>query len=255
MAQKLKWTLSKKQLNMKRLNLLFILFMATIFITSCDEIFEEVVYGNNVVSSVERPAGDFDEIITTGPFDIYLTQSVSRQLVIEAEENLLPFIQTSYRGDNLYIEVEDGYQLRNNAAIKIFTSTPVLHEIKLTGSGKVEMNSLETRWLDLKITGSGDITIHQLLADELDAEITGSGDIFLSGAVNNSELTITGSGDIRSLDLSQEDCESTISGSGNMYINVIHQLDAQITGTGNIYYLGSPLLTENITGTGRLIKY
>jgi len=240
---------------MKRYELILILFSTTIFFSSCDEIFEEVVYGNNVISTVERPSGGFDEIISTGPFDIYLTQTENQRLTIEAEENLLPFIQTSYRGDNLYIEVEDGYRLKNNSPIKVYTSSPDLHEIKLTGSGKVEMGSLETRWLDIKITGSGDVMIEQLQTEELDAEITGSGDILLSGAVNDSELTITGSGDIRSMDLVQEDCDADISGTGNMYLNVLHHLDAQITGTGNIYYIGTPSLDENITGTGRVIRY
>ncbi|NOQ25844.1 MAG: hypothetical protein GQ564_10825 [Bacteroidales bacterium] len=232
---------------------LFILSL--IYLSSCDELFEERIEGNNIVVTKVRTVAPFNEVISTGNFDVYITIADSSSLIIEAEENLFAFITTKVRGDKFYLEEKDNYRIDNNQAIKIFLTTPNIEGAMLTGSGFIICDSLTTDFLDLEITGSGDIEFNKLDLLEIDGQITGSGDITVWGTADRSEFTITGSGHIHGLDLLQNYCDALITGSGNIYVNVDEHLKALITGSGNIYYLGSPTIEQKITGTGAVRPY
>jgi len=232
-----------------------ILIISTFYLTSCDEWYDERIDGNGTVVELERSISSFNELISIGNFDVYLTMADSTSLRIEAEENLLPYIITKVSGDKFYVEVKDRYSLDNNEPMNIYLTTPNLEEAILAGSGKIECDSITSNYLDLKITGSGRIDFDNVDVQDLGLEIAGSGDILLTGLADNGDFEITGSGSIRSLDLIQEECEARIVGSGNMYILVNDYLKAVITGSGNIYYAGHPIVDEYISGTGDVRRY
>jgi hypothetical protein len=237
-------------------NLITGLFISSMFlILSCDDLFDERIEGNNVVVTKIRSVTSFDEIVSTGNFDVYFTVADSTSLIIEAEENLFPFITTRVGGERIYIETKDNYRLDNNEPIKIILTSPNMEGVVLTGSGFIVCDSLSTDYFSAELTGSGKIEFLNIDVTETDAEISGSGDITLSGTVNRSELLITGSGNIKTLDLYQKYCEATITGSGNIYTNVEDHLKAVITGSGNIYYTGNPIIDKTITGTGSVKKH
>ena len=197
----------------------------------------------------------YDEVVSTGDFDVYVTIADSTSLRVEAEENLFPFIVTKVSGQKFYIEEKDDYRLDNNKPMKIFITTPNMEGVKLTGSGFITCDSLVTDFLSIEITGSGRIEYNNIDVNDVEGEISGSGDIVLTGITNRSDFNITGSGSIRSLELYQNNCDARITGSGNMYVNVEDYLKAEITGSGNISYLGSPIINDDITGTGRVKRY
>lgn len=232
---------------------LFILSL--IYLSSCDELFEERIEGNNIVVTKVRTVTPFNEVISTGNFDVFITIADSTSLIVEAEENLFAFITTKVSGDKFYVETKDNYRIDNNKPIKIFLTTPNMEGAMLTGSGFIVCDSLTTDFLDLEITGSGDIEFNKLDLLEIDGQITGTGDIIVSGTADRSDFTITGSGHIHSLDLLQNYCDALITGSGNIYVNVDEYLKALITGSGYIYYLGNPTIEQKITGTGAVRPY
>jgi len=229
--------------------------LSFIAFSSCDEMFDERIEGNRNVITTTREIPDFDEVVSAGNYDVYITIADSTSLRIEAEENLIRFIETYVSGRNLYIEEKDDYWLDNNKPMKLFLTTPSLDEILLTGSGKIVCDTISSEYLILKITGSGKIEFNKTYVDNMKAVLTGSGDIILSGKGLESEYNVTGSGSIRAIDFIHNDSESTITGSGNIYVYAIEYLKAVITGSGDIYYEGNPDITERITGTGDLRRY
>ena len=232
---------------------LFILSL--IYLSSCDGLFEERIEGNNIVVTKVRTVTPFNEVISTGNFDVYITIADSTSLIVEAEENLFAFITTKVSGDKFYVETKDNYRIDNNKPIKIFLTTPNMKGAWLTGSGFIVCDSLTTDFLDLEITGSGDIEFTKLDLLEIDGQITGTGDIIVSGTANRSDFTITGLGQIHSLGLLQNYCDALITGLGNIYVNVDEYLKALITGSGYIYYLGNPTIEQEITVTGAVRPY
>ncbi len=229
-----------------------------LFLTSCEGIFYDCITGNGTVESETRAHADFKEIYSTGPFDVYIQKDSLYSFKIEAEGNLIGFIESYVSGDRLVIETEQHICLRNYRPMKIFISTPSLEEIKNTGSGNIEADYFAADDFNVKMTGSGTIYFEttaskvfiehtgsgdiegDIVADFLDTELTGSGDIELAGTAKQTDLKITGSGKIEAFDLAQQECEASIMGSGNIYTWVSDFLDAFISGSGDIFYKGTP---------------
>lgn len=238
-----------------RILFLGIYILSLISLLSCDEIFDERIEGNNIVITKIRSVSTFDEIVSTGNFDVYFSMADSTSLSIEAEENLFPFIITRVSGGRFYVETKDNYRIDNNEPIKVKITSPNMEGAVLTGSGFIICDSLTNDFLSVEITGSGNIEYNNMNVNDIDAEISGSGDITLSGTASRTDLLITGSGNIKTMDLYQNNCEAKITGSGNIYVNVDDYLKAVITGSGNIYYTGNPIIDKIITGTGAVIRY
>lgn len=234
---------------------LMLLFLFSIFLSSCEKIFEDRVEGNNNVITRIRSINTFDEIYVEGNFNVYFTIADTTSLRIEAEENLVPLIITKVSGQQFYVKPKDDFQLDNNKAMNIFLTSPNLEGVVLSGSGLLVCDSLFTDFLSVEITGSGKVQFDKLDLNDIEGSISGSGDIVLAGEVDRSEFEITGSGAIRALDLVQNDCDARITGSGNIYVNVVDYLKARITGSGNIYYVGNPIVDEIITGSGDVRRY
>ncbi|MEI7594640.1 MAG: head GIN domain-containing protein [Bacteroidota bacterium] len=233
----------------KHKSFLLIAVMAILF-SSC---IHHEMDGNRQLSSETRQINEFNEIKSEGNFIVNYYQSPQTELIVEAESNLLPFIQTSVEGNTLVIKTKDHRNIDNNLPITISVYGPNCKSLYLSGSGKIQSDSIFSSSLNLKISGSGDISC-RVYTDNIKANISGSGDLDLAGTNSESEFQISGSGTIHSYELYQNTCFATISGSGSMFVTVEDLLDAKITGSGRIYYKGNASVNSQITGSGSIIN-
>lgn len=232
-----------------------LIVLSLFILNSCDEMFDERIEGSKKVVTSVRDISIYDEVVSTGDFDVYISLADSTSLKVEAEDNLIPFIITKVSGQKFYIEEKENYRLDNNKPMKIFITTPNIEGLKLTGSGIINCDSISGEFLSAEITGSGRILMSNVEVDDLEAEISGSGDIIISGEGVRTEYEITGSGSIRAIDFKHEESDSYVLGSGNIYVYATEYLKASITGSGNIYYRGYPDINKHITGTGDIKRY
>jgi len=222
---------------------------------------------------------DFDEVTVTGDYDVYINQANDYEILIEADENLLPYVVTDVSGDKLKIKNYENRCLDPTGSIDIYITMPEINKLKLTGSGLIVCDSLDANDLEVELIGSGDIELGygssyifirdelkienagsgnifiDLEADVVEVDLIGSGDIVLEGNADESDLYIAGSGDIESEDLVVDECEAKIIGSGDMFVYVNRVLDVKIAGSGDLYYYGNPgRIYQDITGSGDVIN-
>ncbi|MDD5507229.1 MAG: DUF2807 domain-containing protein [Bacteroidales bacterium] len=259
-------------MNNKVILLLFIACSAVVTYVGCDGPVN-CIDGNGTINTETRVVGSFTGISSESFFDVFIIQDSIEQVIVEAESNLLNYIQTVVNGSTLSLREQKHYCLDNHLPVKITVRVKHLEKVILTGSGNIQGNSeFETHSLEIDLTGSGNIDMEvdaqQVEAwlggsgnidlgtatNDLKATITGSGDIHIWGETLDSDLTITGSGNIRAYGLTQENCYVTISGSGNVYVSVSKYLDVKITGSGSVYYRGNPShIKTTISGSGKVV--
>jgi len=245
--------MNKKTMNMKKgIVLIFVIIVTILFFSSCYEMQLRCIKGNGNLTEEYRVHEDFSKVVSTGSFDVFITYDTLYEVHIEAEENLMQYIETEVRGTKLYIEERDNRCLRTNYPIIIRIKTPEITAVNLTGSGNIMCDSVNTEMFEIDLIGSGDITAN-IWADFIEADLTGSGEINLIGEADETDFSIPGSGNIRTLDLMQNECYAEILGSGNIYVNVLEYLEVKITGSGNVYYLGNPVIDYQILGSGDII--
>ncbi|MBN1819460.1 MAG: DUF2807 domain-containing protein [Prolixibacteraceae bacterium] len=238
---------------MKTIKLIFlsISVFLLLFSTSCIDEFS--VRGNGIENSETRFAQNFSKVKSSGAFDIHISNSDEYEVVVNAETNILPYIETEVNGNTLYISIRGLHNVRNTLPMEVYISTPVLEEIKQSGSGEIISDFFESNNFDVAISGSGYVET-AVDCHKFDVTVSGSGQVYVSGVADYSDIHISGSGNVDAFDLYSKDCNANISGSGDIYTNVDRLLDVSISGSGNVYYIGYPSINSHISGSGKVIS-
>jgi len=189
--------------------------------------------GSGDLITEERDVREFNEIKSSGSFDIYVEVGPVQSLKITFDNNLIDIIETEVRGKTLRIGNEESYS--SDHVCKVEITVPELEAVSLSGSGDVEVVALK--------------------GDVFECSISGSGNVEVEGEVREVEFKISGSGEIEAKDLVADDAFVTISGSGDVRVHARESLEGRISGSGSIFYSGNPQsLSTNISGSGRIKK-
>ncbi len=234
-------------------HLVLLILLSMVFFSRCDLNLFDCIEGDHNVTQESRSLNSFEEICSQGQFDLFVTQGDDIELVIEAEENLIPYISTRVKRGRLVIDNADNRCLRPNHPMKVFITVPALEILTLEGSGSIACDTFHIDDLTVNLLGSGVVNI-AAETSSLEVNLAGSGDIFLRGFADHTDLTISGSGTIHAYDLEQNNCLVNISGSGDIYVFVNELLDIHITGSGDVSYRGTPDIRTRITGSGSVIN-
>jgi hypothetical protein len=257
---------------MKKFVIAIMAFTATL---SACTLFVDCIDGNGMVETETREALPFTAIANEASFHVKYIQGDEYSITVEAESNILPYIETDIRGGALEISTVRGTHCLNYTRHPVVTVTaPAISEIVNSGSGDFMAGALTGSDVTIVNSGSGDITAGTLTGSEVSVIVSGSGNVMtedvtattLKATLSGSgDLTVTGgetvtgryvvsgSGSVFSRYLVSAVARMTLSGSGTVYATVEDSLEAVISGSGNIYLLGDPEVSLTRTGSGRII--
>lgn len=258
---------------MKTLTMALTILPAAIM-TSCS-ILPDCIDGNGIVRSEVRTASQITAIANETSFDIVFVKGNETSLVVEAESNILPYIETEIKDNALNVStVRGGWCLRYTSRPVITVTAPFISELVNAGSGDIIAGDLEAGNVRVIDSGSGDITTGSvgcteasfivsgsgnISSDAIDASsfravISGSGTLTIKGVTTISNIIVSGSGSLFGRELESSESQITISGSGSVYLTVLEYLEAVLSGSGNIYLSGEPSISLTRTGSGKIIK-
>lgn len=234
---------------MKRMLLLLTLVVVACGASGCVHILVDCVHGSGSVARDERSVSTFRRVVIKGATDVVLVQGSAQQVVVEAEDNLLPLVRTAVEDGNLVIDTRKC--IENTRPVVVHVTAPELAGLTISGSGDVTgPGRIDAKEFDLRISGSGDVRLW-LVASDIRTQISGSGDVVLRGSARNFDATISGSGDINAADLATVRAGVRISGSGDCRLDVAEQLDVSISGSGDVGYKGPVRdVRASVSGSG-----
>lgn len=242
-------------------------------LTSCTVIFD-CIDGNGIVRSEERTASSFTSVANETSFHVIVQTGDVYSVTVEAETNILPFIETDVKDGTLEVSVVKGTGCIRYTSQPVITITgPHFNELVSSGSGDIIADALAGEAVTVVVSGSGDVITGGIAADEITFVLSGSGDLTTgvtgsvmikatvsgSGSLNSSGLSgsaryvLSGSGNIFSENLTSTESKIVVSGSGSAYTEVVDYLEATLSGSGNIYLHGQPDVNYTRTGSGRII--
>ena len=214
----------------------------------------EKIKGNGNVITTERSIDSYDKIASSGSFDIILVSGTEGELSIEMEENLVPYLITEVKNNELKIHWKKGANISHRKPVKITVPIKDIYEISQSGSGSViSKTTLKGSDLKLSISGSGDVEL-DVESTNITSYLSGSGTINLNGKTDTFDCSVSGSGNIGSYDLTvSNNLDAKVSGSGNIKVTVNGSLNARVSGSGNVKYKGNPT-TEviKVSGSGNV---
>lgn len=236
------------------LEILLLLLGLVLIVSSCSDFCDDSVCGPGSILCEKREVAYFHSIEIRGGCQVFFEKDVQQELIVEAEQNILPLIKTWVRNDGtLIIESERSYD--SNRGVTVYASMLEIRSFVIVGAGKiVGEQPFSCSELTLIIDGAGYIEMN-VNAENVYSTINGGGHVCLSGSAEFHRVKINGAGNLDALDFMTSVYELTIIGAGYCHIYVTDVLDVVLAGAGVIYYKGEPkVINSQITGTGRLIK-
>lgn len=211
--------------------------------------------GSGQRASESRPVGDFEAIDLAGPIKLIVRQAATPSLRVEADDNLLPLIETEVVGRSdrptLRVRIRPGESLRHSGSIVVTAEVVRLAAVASAGSGDIKVETLNTPALKLSLAGSSDAVVDGLTTERFEISIAGSGDIRATGQTRELKLGIAGSGDADLGRLVADAVRVSIAGSGDASVVANQSLSVSIAGSGDVRYSGSVAeVKSSVVGSG-----
>jgi hypothetical protein len=204
--------------------------------------------GNTAIEG--REISGFDRIKVRSIGEVEIIQGDNDGVVIEADDNLLPYITTRVLAGELVIETKPGFGLHPKSDILYTITVKNLEEVESSGAARVNIKDLKTTNLSLSSSGAGEFLLTDLEANSLEIKISGAGSFQADGVCEELDVNISGAGNFDGPDLKVERAKVRISGLGNATLWVTEKLETRISGMGNIKYYGNPSIDQTNSGAG-----
>ena len=183
--------------------------------------------GTRKTEKKEVPA--FKAIETGGAFDVEITCQKPQSVEIEADDNLLPLLETDVSDGVLHVGMKQNYHSQKLISVRI--AVPDLNRITISGAGTARVTGVKNENFVINSTGAAKIEA--------------------KGETKAVEIRNSGAGLIDAHELRSSKAEVNLSGAGQAEVYASEQLDVTISGVGRVTYAGQPkVINKNISGIG-----
>ncbi len=237
---------------MKRLLLggMVLLIMA-LLLSGCGGL--RMVRGTGDMTSETREIANVTAVDLNGIGNVIVDYGEKEALRIEAEQNLLPYLESNVEGGKLTLKARDGVNIVPTQAIFYYLTVRKLDEARMSGLGNIDVPRLEGTQVEIRLSGAGDIHVGEVYAKKLDVLFNGLGNLTIDGGqVSASNIEMKGAGSYNARQMASEVVTIDVSGMGSAGIWARDALDATISGGGTVQYEGKPTVTQQITGVGKV---
>ncbi len=208
------------------------------------------VSGSGTIKSENRAVSGFTGISLSLDALVQIQQGGVEGVTVQADDNLLPLIETVVEGGTLKIRPATRNSLFSSTHINIIVLAKTIDHLSIAGDGDIRAEALKAPALKTSIAGAGDMRIKSLDADALRVDIAGSGDVEAAGRAASLHASIAGSGDVKAARLEVKDAEVSIAGSGDATVWARETLKVKVAGSGDVAYYGDAALKKSIAGSG-----
>jgi hypothetical protein len=208
------------------------------------------IEGSGKVVDEPREVTGFKRLIVQGPLDVVVKAADADAVVVHADDNIAPLIETSLLGSTLVVGLRSGAAFRTRTNPKLRLQARQLDGVVLRGSGDVRIDRVEADVFEATLQGSGDIAVDALRAQAVAISLAGNGDVRIKGTAASLGVVLDGSGDVHCAELTAQQVAVRIRGSGDVRVHAVDELKAEIDGSGDIRYRGTPRISKTIRGSG-----
>lgn len=254
--------------------LLYIVILVTIVVLSaCDEIFNVDVIGDGNRLREPRDLSGFQSLYLDSDFEVNLRSGDDYSVEVEADSNLLQYIETEVDDGELNLSVASNFNVQTRHSVRVHLEVPEqFSDVEVINGGQVNADSLYVDDLNVTLFGVSRFSgsrIHcpvDVLAEgstttrligtfgSVNLRQRGSGNMTLEGKCDVANVVLEGSGKIDAKELEITDGDLRLYGSGLILCHVSGFLKTKVDGSGRIYYYGEPgNIEKTLDGDGMIV--
>lgn len=210
---------------------LLILLVLAVSVTGCSRFIHQVS-GSGNRQTQKRDVGTFTRIRTDGAFEIEVVCQQPPSLEVEADDNLLPLINTTVSGDTLTIKSNSTYSTSRPVRVKIGMAN--LQSVYSNGAGKIEITKLDN--------------------DNFDIDVNGAPTVVASGKTDAVDIKANGAATIDTHKLRAARANVHANGASSVVVRADQELDIVVNGPSRVTYDGDAEVKRTIHGPGKIEK-
>ena len=211
----------------------------SLLVTSCDFNFSSGVAGNRNVVTEERDAEEgFTKIRASEGLDVYITQSSTPSIEVEADENIISLIATDIDNGTLVIHTEKN--IGRCKSKKVHVSVPNIEKIVSTSGADIYSTEIIIADdIEVRSNSGADVKI-EVEAKNVTCSTSSGADIKISGTADSLVADASSGSDIQAKELTVKDCDASASSGADVTVNVSEKLVASSSSGGDVHYYGNP---------------
>ncbi|MEM6686650.1 MAG: head GIN domain-containing protein [Bacteroidota bacterium] len=211
----------------------------SILMSSCNFNFGSGIKGNRNVVTEERDAEErFTTIKASEGLDVYITQSETASIEVEADENVISLIATDINNGVLKIHTEKN--IGRCKSKKVHVSLPTINKIISTSGADVyTTETITAKNLEVKSNSGADVKL-EVEAQSVSCSTSSGADIRISGNADSLEANANSGSDINAKDLVVKECNASASSGADVTVYVTEKLVASSSSGGDVDYYGNP---------------
>lgn len=214
----------------------------------------QTIFGTGPAVEEDREVSAISRVELAMNGTLHISMGDATSLRVEAQDNLMEYIETDVRGDTLVIHTPDGVNVQGTRPLQYYLTVEELEGIEISSSGDIQAGDLTSTSFSIVISSSGDVSVDRLDCSTLNVKISSSGNLGISsGQVSDQKVNMSSSGNYRARDVASTTADVDITSSGSATIWVSDRLSGRISSSGNIYYAGNPEVDIRTTSSGNAV--
>lgn len=205
--------------------------------------------GSGNITSDTRTASNFHSIDVSGAIDVFVKQDSSTSIKVEADDNLLEYIEVYTENSTLVIRTQRGIRVRASRNIKVYVSNPLYREFEVSGASSIHSETQITSTETIRIGISGaSVGKFEIDAPKISVDLTGASNLTMRGRTKDLEAGTSGASEIKGFDLLSENADVEASGASSAEVYASVRLAGNASGASQIKYKGNA--TTSISSSG-----
>lgn len=176
------------------------------------------VSGSGNVASEKRDLANFKAIKVSGVIQVEASAGKDFSIEVEADDNLLPLIETEVISGVLCLKTEESISTENPIHVRI--TAPNIESLEISDASKVSLENVGNENLQIDASGASKIAV--------------------AGATANLIIDVSGASKIDAENLQIESATVDASGASGVKVSAANELRADASGASNIAYAGNP---------------
>jgi hypothetical protein len=199
--------------------------------------------GTNLGGKQKRIVGSFSGVSVSSGIDLYLTQGVAEEVVVEADEDIINNIITRVEDGVLRIYVKESHHLFNwnwNEKRKVYVTFKDLKLIDASaGSDVYGQGTIKLERVRIEASSGSDLEL-ALTAQDVEIHTSSGSDATVRGTCATLDASASSGSDLDASGLHSKKCRVSASSGSDASVYASEELDADASSGSDIYYSGNP---------------
>lgn len=216
------------------------------------------VKGSGKTATEDRKVEGFRQVKARNAIEVTVAVTGSESATVEADDNLLPLVQTTVEHGTLQVGVKGSLKTRNPIRVRVtarrLEGLTAEASARVTGkglkgdnlalsassSGRVSARDLKGDHLTLSASSSGQVTARRVDAKRLKVSVNSAGTVTADGRADRQEVEASSSGRYDGGKLVSRTSRVTCSSAAGTVLHATEEVSGSVSSAGSVRYSGSP---------------